>query len=90
MAAEAAAAGGASARLPGWEFFTPVAGAGAIFLTLVPRWALPVDVGRRWCATSYRSMVEQARTAPRAVEHPGTHVSPEDIYLRPENSRGLA
>src|SRR6202034_4589656 len=42
MAVETAAAGGVSI-FPGWEFFTPVVGAGRALLSLVPRFALFVD-----------------------------------------------
>src|SRR5580693_8426507 len=42
MAVEAAAAGGASV-FPGWEFFSPVAGAEQSLLALIPRSALFVD-----------------------------------------------
>src|SRR6202789_4418912 len=42
LAAEAAAASGVSV-FPGWEFFTPVAGAERSLLTLLPRFALFID-----------------------------------------------
>ena len=81
MAAEAAAAGGVSV-FPGWEFFTPVAGAEQSLLTLVPRWALLVDepamvrnqIDRWW------NKLEQRHERSGI----GTLIRPEDIYLRPE------
>jgi len=81
MAAEAAAAGGVSV-FPGWEFFTPVAGAEKSLLTLVPRFALIVDepamirnqIDRWW------RKVEQRHERSDI----GSLVRPEDIYLRPE------
>ena len=81
MAAEAAAAGGVSV-FPGWEFFTPVAGAEHSLLTLLPRCALFVDepamvrnqVDRWWNKVELRH--ERSGI--------GSLVRPEDIYLRPE------
>ncbi len=81
MAAEAAAAGGVSV-FPGWEFFTPVAGAQRSLLTLVPRCALFVDepamvrnqIDRWW------NKVEQRHERSGI----GSLIRPEDIYLRPE------
>jgi transcription-repair coupling factor (superfamily II helicase) len=81
MAAEAAAAGGVSV-FPGWEFFTPVAGARQSLLSLVPRSALIVDepamvrnqIDRWW------NKVEQRHERSGI----GSLVKPEDIYLRPE------
>ena len=81
MAAEAAAAGGVSV-FPGWEFFTPVAGAERSLLTLVPRCALFVDepamvrnqIDRWW------NKVEQRHERSGI----GSLIRPEDIYLRPE------
>ncbi len=81
MAAEAAAAGGLSV-FPGWEFFTPVAGAERSLLTLLPRCALFVDepamvrnqIDRWW------NKVEQRHERSGI----GFLVRPEDIYLRPE------
>jgi transcription-repair coupling factor (superfamily II helicase) len=81
MAAEAAAAGGVSV-FPGWEFFTPVAGAERSLLTLVPRWALFVDepamvrnqIDRWW------NKLEQRHERSGI----GSLIRPEDIYLRPE------
>jgi transcription-repair coupling factor (superfamily II helicase) len=81
MAAEAAAAGGVSV-FPGWEFFSPVAGAARSLLTLVPRCALFVDepamVGNqidRWW-----NKLEQRHERSGI----GSLIRPEDIYLRPE------
>jgi transcription-repair coupling factor (superfamily II helicase) len=81
MAAEAAAAGGVSV-FPGWEFFTPVAGAEQTLLTLVPRCALFVDepamvrnqIDRWW------NKLEQRHERSGM----GSLVRPEDIYQRPE------
>jgi len=81
MAAEAAAAGGMSV-FPGWEFFTPVAGAEQTLLTLVPRCALFVDepamvrnqIDRWW------NKLEQRHERSGM----GSLVRPEDIYQRPE------
>jgi transcription-repair coupling factor (superfamily II helicase) len=81
MAAEAAAAGGVSV-FPGWEFFSPVAGAQRSLLSLVPRSALFVDepamvrsqIDRWW------SKVEQRHERSGI----GSLIRPEDIYLRPE------
>jgi len=81
MATEAAAAGGVSV-FPGWEFFTPVAGAERSLLTLLPRCALFVDepamvrsqVDRWWSKVELRH--ERSGI--------GSLIRPEDIYLRPE------
>ena len=81
IAAEAAAAGGVSV-FPGWEFFTPVAGAERSLLTLLPRCALFVDepamvrnqIDRWWNKVEMRH--ERSGI--------GSLVRPEDIYLRPE------
>ena len=81
MAAEAAAAGGVSV-FPGWEFFSPVAGAERSLLTLVPRCALFIDepamvrnqIDRWW------NKVEQRHERSGI----GSLIRPEDIYLRPE------
>jgi transcription-repair coupling factor (superfamily II helicase) len=81
LAVEAAAAGGVSV-FPGWEFFTPVAGAKKSLLSLVPRCALFVEepamirnqIDRWW------NKVEQ-RHERAAI---GSLIRPEDIYLRPE------
>jgi transcription-repair coupling factor (superfamily II helicase) len=81
MAVEAAAAGGVSV-FPGWEFFSPVAGAEQSLLALIPRSALFVDepamvrsqIDRWW------SKVEQRHERSGI----GTLIRPEDIYLRPE------
>src|ERR1700677_2950833 len=81
MAAEAAAAGGVSV-FPGWEFFTPVAGAERSLLTLLPRFALFVDepgmvrnqIDRWWNKVELRH--ERSGI--------GSLIRPEDIYLRPE------
>ena len=81
MAEEAAAAGGVSV-FPGWEFFTPVAGAQKSLLSLLPRCALFVDepamvrnqIDRWW------SKVEQRHERSGI----GALIRPEDIYLRPE------
>ena len=78
---EAATAGGVSV-FPGWEFFTPVAGAEQSLLGLVPRSALIVDepgmvqnqIDRWW------NKVEQRHERSGI----GSLVRPEDIYLRPE------
>jgi transcription-repair coupling factor (superfamily II helicase) len=84
MAVEAAVAGGVSV-FPGWEFFTPVAGAEQSLLKLVPRSVLIVDepgmvrnqIDRWW------NKVEQRHERSGI----GTLVRPEDIYLRPEELR---
>jgi transcription-repair coupling factor (superfamily II helicase) len=81
MAVEAATAGGVSV-FPGWEFFTPVAGAEQSLLKLVSRSALIVDepamvrnqIDRWW------NKVEQRHERSGI----GSLVRPEDIYLRPE------
>jgi transcription-repair coupling factor (superfamily II helicase) len=81
LAEEAAAAAGATI-FPGWEFFTPVAGARKSLLTLLPRCALFVDepamvrnqIDRWW------NKVEQRHERSGV----GTLIRPEDIYLRPE------
>ena len=81
MAAEAAVAGGLSV-FPGWEFFSPVAGAERSLLTLLPRCALFVDepamvrnqIDRWW------NKVEQRHDRSGI----GSLIRPEDIYLRPE------
>ena len=81
MAEEAAAAGGVSV-FPGWEFFTPVAGAENPCLSLLPRCALFVDepamvrnqIDRWW------NKVEQRHERSGI----GSLIRPEDIYLRPE------
>jgi transcription-repair coupling factor (superfamily II helicase) len=81
MAAEAVAAGGLSV-FPGWEFFSPVAGAERSLLTLLPRCALFVDepamvrnqIDRWWNKVAQRH--ERSGI--------GSLVRPEDIYLRPE------
>ncbi len=81
MAAEAAAAGGVSV-FPGWEFFSPVAGAERSLLTLIPRCALFIEepamvrnqIDRWW------NKVEQRHDRSGI----GSLVRPEDIYLRPE------
>jgi len=81
MADEVATAGGVSV-FPGWEFFTPVAGAEKSLLGLAPRSALFVDepamvrnqIDRWW------NKVEQRHERSGI----GTLVRPEDIYLRPE------
>ena len=67
---------------PGWEFFTPVAGAEQSLLKLVPRSVLFVDepgmvqnqIDRWW------NKVEQRHERSGI----GSLVRPEDIYLRPE------
>ncbi|MDR3753364.1 MAG: transcription-repair coupling factor [Terracidiphilus sp.] len=84
MAVEAATAGGVSV-FPGWEFFTPVAGAERSLLGLLPRSALIVDepgmvqnqIDRWW------NKVEQRHERSGI----GSLVRPEDIYLRPEMLR---
>ena len=84
MAVEAAAAGGVSV-FPGWEFFTPVAGAEQSLLKLAPRSVLIVDepgmvqnqIDRWW------NKVEQRHERSGI----GSLVRPEDIYLRPEMLR---
>jgi transcription-repair coupling factor (superfamily II helicase) len=81
MAAEAAADAGVSV-FPGWEFFSPVAGAERSLLALVPRCALFIDepamvrnqIDRWW------NKVEQRHERSGI----GSLVRPEDIYLRPE------
>jgi transcription-repair coupling factor (superfamily II helicase) len=81
MAVETAAAGGVSV-FPGWEFFTPVAGAARSLLTLLPRCALFVDepgmvinqIDRWWNKVELRH--ERSGI--------GSLIRPEDIYLRPE------
>src|SRR5579863_1667 len=81
LAAAAAAAGGVSV-FPGWEFFTPVAGADRSLLTLLPRFALFIDepgmvrnqIDRWWNKVELRH--ERSGI--------GSLVRPEDIYLRPE------
>ena len=81
MAVEAAAAGGVSV-FPGWEFFTPAAGAERSLLTLLPRCALFVDepgmvrnqIDRWWNKVELRH--ERSGI--------GSLIRPEDIYLRPE------
>jgi transcription-repair coupling factor (superfamily II helicase) len=81
MAVEAAVAGGVSV-FPGWEFFTPVAGAEQSLLKLLPRSVLIVDepamvrnqIDRWW------NKVEQRHERSGI----GSLVRPEDIYLRPE------
>jgi transcription-repair coupling factor (superfamily II helicase) len=81
IAAEAAAAGGVSV-FPGWEFFSPVAGADRSLLTLLPRYALFVDepamvrsqIDRWWSKVELRHDRSGI----------GSLVRPEDIYLRPE------
>src|SRR5580658_7518142 len=86
LAAEAAAAGGVSV-FPGWEFFTPVAGAERSLLTLLPRFALFVDepgmvrnqIDRWWNKVELRH--ERSGI--------GSLIRPEDIYLRPEILQGL-
>jgi transcription-repair coupling factor (superfamily II helicase) len=81
IAAEAAAASGVSV-FPGWEFFSPVAGADRSLLTLLPRCALFVDepamvrsqIDRWWSKVELRHDRSGI----------GSLVRPEDIYLRPE------
>ncbi len=81
LAIEAAAAGGVSV-FPGWEFFTPVAGAERTLLTLLPRCVLFVDepamvhnqIDRWW------GKVEQRHERSGI----GALIRPEDLYLRPE------
>jgi transcription-repair coupling factor (superfamily II helicase) len=81
MAAEFAAAGGVSV-FPGWEFFSPVAGAEKSLLTLPPKCALFVvepgmvlnQIDRWW------TKVEQRHERSGI----GSLIAPEDIYLRPE------
>ena len=81
MAAEAATAGGVSV-FPGWEFFTPIAGAEKSLLSLFPRCALFVDepamvrnqIDRWW------NKVEQRHDRSGI----GSLIRPENIYLRPE------
>ncbi len=86
LAAEAAAAGGVSV-FPGWEFFSPVAGAEGHLLKLLPKAVLFVDepamvrnqIDRWW------SKVEQRHERSGI----GSLIRPEDIYLRPEVLQGL-
>jgi transcription-repair coupling factor (superfamily II helicase) len=86
LAAEAAAAGGVSV-FPGWEFFSPVAGAEGHLLKLLPKAVLCVEepamvrnqIDRWW------SKVEQRHERSGI----GSLVRPEDIYLRPEVLQGL-
>src|SRR5271165_6615417 len=86
MAAEAAAAGGVSV-FPGWEFFSPVAGAQRSLLALIPRCALFVEepamvrnqIDRWW------NKVEQRHERSGI----GSLVRPEDIYMRPEVLQAL-
>ena len=81
MAAETATAGGVSV-FPGWEFFTPVAGAERSLLSLLPRCALFVEepamvrnqIDRWW------NKLEQRHERSGI----GSLIRPEDIYLRPE------
>jgi transcription-repair coupling factor (superfamily II helicase) len=81
VAADSVAASGVSV-FPGWEFFTPVAGAQRSLLSLVQRSALFVDepamvrnqIDRWW------NKVEQRHERSGI----GSLVRPEDIYLRPE------
>ncbi len=81
IAVETAAAGGVSV-FPGWEFFTPVAGAERSLLKFLPRCALFVDepamvnnqIDRWWNKVELRH--ERSGI--------GSLVTPEDIYLRPE------
>jgi len=81
MAEEAAASGGLTV-FPGWEFFTPVAGASRSLLTLMPRCALFVEepamvrnqIDRWW------NKVEQRHERSGI----GSLIRPEDIYFRPE------
>jgi transcription-repair coupling factor (superfamily II helicase) len=81
LSLEAAAAGGLSV-FPGWEFFSPVAGAEKSLLTLVPRCVLLVDepamvrnqIERWW------TKVEQRHDRSGI----GSLIAPEDIYVRPE------
>ncbi len=86
LAEEAAAAGGVSV-FPGWEFFTPVAGAEGHLLKLLPKAVLVVDepamvnnqIDRWW------SKVEQRHERSGI----GSLIRPEDIYLRPEILQGF-
>ncbi len=81
FAVETAAASGVTV-FPGWEFFTPVAGAQRSLLNLLPRFALFVDepgmvrnqIDRWWNKVELRH--ERSGI--------GSLVRPEDIYLRPE------
>jgi transcription-repair coupling factor (superfamily II helicase) len=81
LAIEAAAAGGVSV-FPGWEFFSPVAGAEKSLLTLAPRAVLLVDepamvrnqIDRWW------NKVEQRHERSGI----GSLILPEDVYIRPE------
>jgi transcription-repair coupling factor (superfamily II helicase) len=78
---ESAVASGVSV-FPGWEFFTPVAGAQRSLLSLLPRCVLFVDepamvrnqIDRWW------NKVEQRHERSGI----GSLIRPEDIYLRPE------
>ncbi len=80
--AEAVAAAGGVSVFPGWEFFTPVAGAQKSLLSLLPRSVLFViepamvsnQIDRWW------NKVEQRHDRSGI----GSLVRPEDIYLRPE------
>jgi transcription-repair coupling factor (superfamily II helicase) len=80
--AEAVAAAAGVSVFPGWEFFTPVAGAGKSLLSLLPRSALFViepamvsnQIDRWW------NKVEQRHDRSGI----GSLIRPEDIYLRPE------
>src|SRR5246500_1333164 len=86
LAAEAAAAGGVSV-FPGWEFFSPVAGAESHLLKLLPKCALFVEepamvrnqIDRWW------NKVEQRHERSGI----GSLIRPEDIYLRPEVLQGM-
>jgi transcription-repair coupling factor (superfamily II helicase) len=86
LAAEAAAAGGVSV-FPGWELFSPVAGAESHLLKLVQKCALFVDepamvrnqIDRWW------NKVEQRHERSGI----GSLIRPDDIYLRPEILQGL-
>ena len=81
LALEAAVAGGVSV-FPGWELFSPVAGAEKSLLSLVPRSILLVDepgmvrnqIERWW------NKVEQRHDRSGI----GSLIAPEDIYIRPE------
>jgi transcription-repair coupling factor (superfamily II helicase) len=81
MATEIASSGGVSV-FPGWELFSPVAGAERSLLTLPKRCALFVDepamvrnqIDRWW------NKVEQRHERSGI----GSLIAPEDIYLRPE------
>src|SRR6201997_1280736 len=86
LAAEVAAAGGVSV-FPGWEFFSPVAGAESHLLKLLPKCALFVEepamvrnqIDRWW------NKVEQRHERSGI----GSLIRPEDIYLRPEVLQGM-